>query len=758
MVKDGAGLLGAATTWGARPAPAQTYARRREKKSSSWLASHSLASAPSRSTLYSKELLQAVFSSQQFNREAMPACERCGRQRRGRGRGWCPNTECRELDKQEQAQLKEEARQGREGRGKRGPLPDPTSKEGEKRRRREERQEEGMSARGPQPDPTKEGEKRRRREERQEEGVSARGPRPDPASKEGEKRRRREERQEEGLCARGPQPGQGGRPTDSEEATAQKAEERAGPPFTGEGLFTDEQAAEKSRRWLRAWARFGLSRVCQDCRTLTPAKHCRLAKNSKRLACRNCREGKTRSKFPDLQPMPPSLAALNSMERKLLAMAKVDQLLIDSLPSGGPSGQLGRMYAVPTDEPRLFELLDGVEIGEDGVVYVDGVKGLTPANARVEYLYAGLETLVLRHKDYQDCPKAREALAKMERVVEALRAGGAGSEAQNQQEELEVTYLTPRERAVPRADPEELRKLRREARDKVDEVDVLLFPHLFPDGEGGLLKGSYSKFSDYARRRLLGQDGRFERDPAYIMWLLEEHQKTRLSGNINVRMKQAPPQGFSAYEDRQRQIFTAARDMPGTPSYLYTKKGVALNMYEQLGAPHFFLTVTCHAEQPDILLACVVAKLLRDKENERKPEELQEEAALIVHRYRVHGKDYRWSGMTANQLCTSMPAILSRQFMHGLRQLLRWLERGEGQAQLAAEGADLQDQPEQEGEEGEERSEEELAPEADQAGSWHQLTRGEPTTWSASSGRSAAFLMPTSSSGPTCLTWRASTG
>ena len=93
-------------------------------------------------------------------------------------------------------------------------------------------------------------------------------------------------------------------------------------------------------------------------------------------------------------------------------------------------------------------------------------------------------------------------------------------------------------------------------------MDALLFPHLFPEGEGGYPESTGMKFSEYARRRLLGQDGRFERDPAYVMWLLEEHMKKRLSGNVNVRMKgQELPQFGSRFEGFNRKVFSAMRDL-----------------------------------------------------------------------------------------------------------------------------------------------------------------------------------------------------
>ena len=94
-----------------------------------------------------------------------------------------------------------------------------------------------------------------------------------------------------------------------------------------------------------------------------------------------------------------------------------------------------------------------------------------------------------------------------------------------------------------------------QAKNTLDNVDAKLFPHLFPEGRGGFPQWVNKKFTEYARQRLLGQDGRFEKDPAYTMWLLEEHMKKRLSGNVNVRMKgQELPQFGSRYETFNRQV------------------------------------------------------------------------------------------------------------------------------------------------------------------------------------------------------------
>ena len=369
-------------------------------------------------------------------------------------------------------------------------------------------------------------------------------------------------------------------------------------------------------------------------------------------------------------------------------MAKVNQVLIDKLPAGGPSAQWGRMYVVPMDEPCLCDVLDGAELRGDGEVYVNGVQGMLASTARVEHLQAALRALQAHHAAYKDSLAVAKALTDMAAILEQapaarqqeLEGGDEGAE----DEELEVTYLMPRDPAIPKADRADLQEHRRKARSTFVDIDPMLFPHLFPEGQGGYQPDIHLKFSAYARKRLLGQDGRFENDPAYIMWLLEEHMKKRLSGNVNVRMKnQISPQLGTRFDDFTRKLFTALRDLPGTQPYLFAKRGIAVGMYEQLGKPQFFLTLTCHAKQPGILAAALTAKLIRQQGRENR-----DDVARLLYNYQTDD-DYKWNDMTATQLCNSMPAIVARQFMHGLRQLLHWL----GAADFSAGGADEQDRP-----------------------------------------------------------------
>ena len=515
--------------------------------------------------------------------------------------GFCTRFECRQEEEREKERQKEEARSRRAAAkaGQRGPVPGPRgSYRAQRTQLQQQRAEVGGKTRGPLPG---EESRRVRREQlqsdRAEMGGGIRGPLPGEGAggrpEEEESRRVRREqlqsdRAEVGGKTRGPLPGEGagGRP-----------ENRGGhgPPYLNEAHLPDVDVQKMYEDFLRSWARFGLSRVCQSCKTLTPAKQCRPSGPSRISTCRNCLESKNKIHLPGLPPIPAALRALKPIEHHLLAMARISQIVLDKLPSGGPSAQWGRMYAILMQEPCICDVLDGAVLEDDGTVSVQGVDGLTASSARLEHLRRALHELQMQHTLYQHNPAVQRVLDKMDSILQhrsseamaQLTAEGKESrETEEGEDELQFTYLVPKDPKVPRADASELRQTRGSAQ-LADDIDVKFFPQLFPDGTNGW-KDSYKSFSQYARKRLLGQDGRFEQSASYIMWLLETQLKKRLSGNVNVRVgSQQKPAGCHGYQDGSRRVYTALRDIPGTQPYIYAKKGIALNMYEQLGQPQF---------------------------------------------------------------------------------------------------------------------------------------------------------------------------
>eukprot|EP00439_Symbiodinium_sp_Y106_P007136 s9091_g1.t1 len=631
----------------------------------------------------------------------------------GRGKGWCSNRQCREAEKEENLRRKSE----------------------EKSARQEQRAAQGASSRGPMPGrgrggrPEEEGSTRAQRRElqaeRADEGAGGRGPTPGRGGRpeeEGSSRVQRRELQAEradaGVGGRGPRP------------IATEAEQR-GYPFADEDVLNPEQVQARYLAFTRSWGRFGLSRLCEACYTLTPAKHCRKSTGAEKMLCRNCREKNTKFLLPVLPAIPEALRQLQPIEQHLIAMARISQVLLDKLPAGGPSAQWGRMYAVLVDEPYICDVLEGATLEEEGTVLVEGVQGQIASPARLDRLFKALQELKAQHRLYKANPAVGVALADMEAILartgtrpsssaiacadhvssqgrQTGESGGSHSSAlgcseqtpgkteepqaagKKQEGVLEITYLMPKELKAPRPQKADLQKARSIA-ELSDDMDVKVFPHLFPTGTGGWQNG-YGSLSQYARKRLLGLDPRFQASPAYIMWLLEMHIKKRLSGNINVRISGQTPNAKSKYQEGRGHVFTALRDIPGTSSYVFAKKGVALNMYEQLGTPKFFMTLSCHARQPDILIAVIMARLLQ-LHPEKPPQELEREAAQILQCYQADRK-FTWDGLSPNQLCNQYPAVVTRQFMHQLTQLMHWLSAGQGAASRMEEDADAQDEPE----------------------------------------------------------------
>ncbi len=405
------------------------------------------------------------------------------------------------------------------------------------------------------------------------------------------------------------------------------------------------------------------------------------------------------------------------------------------------------MYVTPLERPRLSAILENVRIDKAGKIYVHAPGGQVASPARVKTLYRALTYLQRHHKDYQTqevrksisrlqqkmqmqwCKVKRKHILQARQIKKTVKStdnqantisddphviSDADDEPESKRRkqitepsdtnrggnntEIEYTFPQAPTGAVP--NKEDLERHRFMA-NITSNADVKIFPHLFPTGEHGY--DARMKFSTYARQRLLNEDPRFEQSADYTYFLLEVWLKKRISGNTNVRIAQRTVASNNTTHDAlRRQVYTTLRDIPGTQPYFFAKKGIALNMYEQLGIPQWFMTLTCHAKQPEILIACIYARLLRDAAKRKQPPDhdaTRKKATDIYCKYQTN-PDYRWNpdienthpsnsppkdpgelenadhskaALTANQLCSSMPAIVSRQFFHQVKKFLRWI-------------------------------------------------------------------------------------
>lgn len=554
----------------------------------------------------------------------------------------------------------------------------PGSRRAQKAIRREERQAMGAAAAGRRPGPLPGSTRDRRanlRAEREAMGAAAAGrmPGPLPGSRLDRRANLRAERAAMDAAASGRMPlPTGRRATNILLKDAGDLPLREGPPFVVPTPIGDPVAIRRIyKTFVVDWEAGGLSNLCAQCMQLTPGHHSRLHGDG-RVVCEACRAQPTRQALPPLAPIPEAMRGLNYVEQRLLAQRQVSQFLVE-LPSGGPTGQWGRMYVTALEQQLACEALDGASIGVDGEVRVLLHGASAPSPARAGRLHAALSALRAAHPAYAT-PRVDSTLALLEAAARQHAERDAGIAADAGVAAGEVDYIIAGAPAAPSA--ASLIATHRGAAvvGLETDIDTLIFPHLFPTGAGGF--NDAWRLPLYVRGRLLGPTGRFEEAPEYIYWLLEMWLKRAVSSMTQVcvgRLRSG--QGRAGGEGLRHAVYATLRGIPGTQPYMYTKRSMALSMYDQLGKPHWFLTLTCHARQPAILLSCIYAELHRrgaaDGASGRAAE-VRGEAIDVLHRY-LADEGYAWDGRTANQLCNSHPAIVARQFFHQLRKFMRWL-------------------------------------------------------------------------------------
>ncbi|MCP4243211.1 MAG: hypothetical protein GY772_21865, partial [bacterium] len=320
----------------------------------------------------------------------------------------------------------------------------------------------------------------------------------------------------------------------------------------GEAAPTGRAAREAL--WIASWCHRGLCTVCVRCGVLTPEAHAastpaaavprwlcgdadEVVAPEHRFTCRRCRESDRAARTPFPAQTPGVLQALSYMERRLVSLVQVTQIVLD-LPRSGHAGQYGRFYAVPLEEPQVVQLFE-----KASVVEVDGVPTVLlqcqggTARLNVERLYAALPFLAGAHAFHKRLPGVsaclrtwRAHLGHGSAAADAAQPDGPGSEARGTWESVDdgdVTHITCGGPLPAAAEAVELQRLRGLA-NLEDGIDARMFPHLFPQGRRG--DGwTAGPFAAYSRGRLLGADPRFQQSQEYVFWLLETWLKREVS-------------------------------------------------------------------------------------------------------------------------------------------------------------------------------------------------------------------------------------
>ena len=148
---------------------------------------------------------------------------------------------------------------------------------------------------------------------------------------------------------------------------------------------------------------------------------------------------------------------------------------------------------------------------------------------------------------------------------------------------------------------------------RLQHLDVMCFPVLFPNGEFGKFHPRKHKLShsEYIKSRLLNKDSRFRKDPQYVFYLLWQKELRQLSAGVYNLLKTTRQQSVSVSmlldqvntsdEHLEAHLCTMLQSVRGTKQYWFLRHSELKCMIREWGSPTLFLTFSCaEYESPDI--------------------------------------------------------------------------------------------------------------------------------------------------------------
>ena len=138
---------------------------------------------------------------------------------------------------------------------------------------------------------------------------------------------------------------------------------------------------------------------------------------------------------------------------------------------------------------------------------------------------------------------------------------------------------------------------------KLEHLDVLCFPTLFPSGRFGEShdRSTPISLSEYAKSRLLNKNSRFRKDSQYVFYLLWQKEMHEIAAGVYNLMKgtrqHALPVGefmdrvSNSDENIEGNLSTVFQSVRGSKQYWYRSE--VLCMVREYGSPTLFLTLSC---------------------------------------------------------------------------------------------------------------------------------------------------------------------
>ena len=360
--------------------------------------------------------------------------------------------------------------------------------------------------------------------------------------------------------------------------------------------------------------------------------------------CKYCKPMLKRDRLPprcvlnglETVPIPPELAALDSLSRQLIQRAKCYQTIVrlGTYTAKVPiynslKACKGTVFFLPLPLNKTLETLDQVEQcggalpNPELYIIVNGrptkSKVVWRSLVDVNRVKKAISTLKLCNWLYRDV-RSESIDETTKHIIEVSNTAPTSMLVKATKDDVAsfqaYTIRNLDNKLSPTSDIEQYKLLSvREGPidNRQQYLDVMCFPVLFPTGKFGEFHPRQEKLShsEYIKSRLLNKDSRFRKDAQYVFYLLWQKEMRELSAGVYNLLKSTRRQAMSVSklldsiegsdEHLEANLCTMLQSVRGTKQYWFIRNSELKCMIREWGSPTFFLTFSCaEYDSPDI--------------------------------------------------------------------------------------------------------------------------------------------------------------
>ena len=332
------------------------------------------------------------------------------------------------------------------------------------------------------------------------------------------------------------------------------------------------------------------------------------------------------------EPMPKELERLDPLSKQLIQRGKAFQAVVrlgtytGKVPSyNSLKACKGTMFFLPLPLDKTIQTIDDVINGRgmssvglpDPELYIvvsgnpSKQKVLWQSMVNVAHVTAAIKKLKQINWLYANIDDS-SVVDACKRIIESISVTTSTMLVKATTEDIKsfqaytIRWLDQKQSNLSDTEHYKLMNVKEDAlSNKLQHLDVLCFPTLFPSGRFGEShdRSTPISLSEYAKSRLLNKDSRFRKDCQYVFYLLWQKEMREIAAGVYNLMKgtrqHALPVGefmdrvSNSDEDIEANLSTVFQSVRGSKQYWYLRRSEVLCMVREYGSPTLFLTLSC---------------------------------------------------------------------------------------------------------------------------------------------------------------------